>query len=285
MINLSRTLTKTLLRQVKLLQQQATKPRLRAPLITGFWGQGGKIPSRTVADRICAAFPNFNSSDEEEDSSSQLKHILTEHVEPFINPNTLDQDVDDFKVLRQTLLSILRSRVLPPSRSTLDEWIEQGFDAYRAMRNQQDYWLGSSISQTNGLYVDVTSSFHGYRSDTSMFAYSVYIENQSEHTLQILGRKWKIMNLNTPNSIIEVNQLEQGIVGKQPKLQPGEAFYYVSGTELESGSDGIMSGELFVRKYPTEKDLLENEDAMEEHFLFDISPFNLVAPDESRAES
>jgi len=79
-----------------------------------------------------------------------------------------------------------------------------------------------------------------------------------------------------PNRIEEVKQLKQGVVGKQPKLKPGESFYYVSGTSLNSFS-GEMSGKFLVRKYPNDDEPME--EATEESFLAQVGPFELVAPE------
>lgn len=274
--DVSRTLVKTLLRQVARLPHQSQRKRLRAPVIVGFWGQGGKIPQRTVADRILAAFPSLHNV-------SGFENVVPEHITPNIYiQEEDDSQVNDFQILRRVLLSIIRQRIRPPDRETLDLWINQGFDAHRSLAEQHDLWLGSCITETNGLYIDVTSMYQPEmsaatnRPDAYMYAYSLYIENKSKHTLQILGRHWKMHAHDRAQNVEEVKQLQQGLVGKQPKLAPGESFYYVSGTQLDSNY-GEMSGKFLVRKYPDDAE--EMNAAREENFFADVGPFDLVAPE------
>ena len=277
MQDVSRTLVKTLFRQIARLPHQSTSKRLRAPIILGYWGQGGKLPSRNVADRILAAFPTLQKA-------PGFENILSEHIQPYLTTTTTgtqhnEDDVDDFVVLRSVVRSIIKARAHPHTRDELDLWIQQGFDAHRALALQYDLWLGSCITKTNGLYVDVTSTFHPaltatLPNDNYMFAYAIYIENQSDRTLQVLGRHWKIFSTSTPHSVEEVQQLDQGLVGHQPKLEPGESFYYVSGAQLDSFR-GEMSGELSVREYPN----VEEENGREKNFLAQVGPFDLVAPE------
>jgi ApaG protein len=70
-----------------------------------------------------------------------------------------------------------------------------------------------------------------------VWAYQVRIENTGAETVQLLNRYWRITD-----SMGRVQEVQgAGVVGEQPKLEPGEIFEYTSGTPLTTPS-GIMVG-------------------------------------------
>ena len=73
--------------------------------------------------------------------------------------------------------------------------------------------------------------------DRYVFAYTITIENQGKMAAKLLTRHWVITDSN--GKIEEVRG--EGVVGKQPLLQPGERFQYSSGAVLET-SVGSMEG-------------------------------------------
>ncbi len=70
-----------------------------------------------------------------------------------------------------------------------------------------------------------------------MFGYRVRIENGGGETVQLLDRHWSITD--GLGRLVEVRG--EGVVGEQPRLEPGEAFQYTSGTPLPTPT-GIMAG-------------------------------------------
>lgn len=94
---------------------------------------------------------------------------------------------------------------------------------------------------TEGIKISVKTEYKPeYSSPFNMhyvFAYKILIENNSEHTVQLLRRKWIIFD--SDGSIKEVEG--EGVVGQQPILEPGEVHQYVSGCNLKS-SIGKMKG-------------------------------------------
>ena len=70
-----------------------------------------------------------------------------------------------------------------------------------------------------------------------VWAYQVRIENTGDTAVQLRSRHWKITD--------GLGRLQEvkgpGVVGKTPRLRPGEIFEYTSGTPL-STSSGIMTG-------------------------------------------
>ena len=70
-----------------------------------------------------------------------------------------------------------------------------------------------------------------------VWAYHVVIENRGPETAQLRSRHWRITNARG-----EVRGVRgAGVVGEQPRLEPGDVFEYTSGAPLATPS-GIMSG-------------------------------------------
>ena len=70
-----------------------------------------------------------------------------------------------------------------------------------------------------------------------VWAYQVRIENKGDTAVQLRSRHWKITD--------GLGRLQEvkgpGVVGKTPRLRPGEVFEYTSGSSL-STSSGFMAG-------------------------------------------
>ena len=64
------------------------------------------------------------------------------------------------------------------------------------------------------------------------FVYFITIQNSTEHTLTLLGRKWVLTRADGSRQVIEGDK----IVGETPTLAPGESFsynsYHVAGGDL-----------------------------------------------------
>ncbi|MGB0408720.1 MAG: Co(2+)/Mg(2+) efflux protein ApaG [Opitutales bacterium] len=56
------------------------------------------------------------------------------------------------------------------------------------------------------------------------FIYFITISNLSDHTVTLKGRRWVIREANGHHQVIEGD----GIVGKEPTLEPGDVFSYNS---------------------------------------------------------
>lgn len=69
------------------------------------------------------------------------------------------------------------------------------------------------------------------------FAYHVQIQNNSEHTVQLLNRKWVIMDAN--GQVKEVQG--DGVIGEQPVIKPSHSHFYSSWSVL-STPVGCMQG-------------------------------------------
>ena len=70
-----------------------------------------------------------------------------------------------------------------------------------------------------------------------VFAYTITIENKSVETSQLLHRHWLITD--GQGEVEEVHG--PGVVGQQPRIQPGQGFRYTSGAILKTPV-GVMQG-------------------------------------------
>ena len=70
-----------------------------------------------------------------------------------------------------------------------------------------------------------------------VWAYHIVIENHGDETVQLQSRYWRITN-----AMGETREIRgPGVVGEQPRLEPGDAFEYISRVPLTTPS-GIMAG-------------------------------------------
>lgn len=100
---------------------------------------------------------------------------------------------------------------------------------------------------TQGIKVTVETEYQPSYSSPSqyhyVFTYRITIENQSEFTIQLLRRHWKIADAGF--SLREVDG--EGVVGQQPVLEPNQSHNYVSGCNLKSGIGKMMGTYLMER--------------------------------------
>jgi ApaG protein len=69
------------------------------------------------------------------------------------------------------------------------------------------------------------------------FAYTITIQNNSDRWCQLLNRHWIITDATGNTEEVQ----GEGVVGEQPKLNPGQGFRYTSGTILQTPV-GSMQG-------------------------------------------
>jgi ApaG protein len=94
---------------------------------------------------------------------------------------------------------------------------------------------------TRNIVVKVTSRFEENHSVVSegqyFFSYHITITNLTEKRVQLLRRCWFIKDYTAFSKKVEGD----GIIGKQPIIEPGESITYTSFCELHSGL-GEMQG-------------------------------------------
>jgi ApaG protein len=122
-----------------------------------------------------------------------------------------------------------------------------------------------SEAVTRGIRVIAESKFHPERSSQEdsyfFFSYQITIINESQQTVQLLSRHWKIHDAN--GSLEEV--VGEGVVGEQPVIQPGAQFTYSSFCPLKT-EVGSMTG------------TYQMTTARGERFDAVIAPFTLARP-------
>jgi ApaG protein len=123
------------------------------------------------------------------------------------------------------------------------------------MDEHSDYALEISVATQ---FLDEQSDPDGER---YVFAYTIRIRNLGRLPAQLLDRHWLITDGN--GKVEEVRG--EGVVGEQPRLEPGEAFTYTSGAVLETAV-GSMQGSYHM----------SGDDGTE--FDAPIPPFTLSVP-------
>lgn len=95
--------------------------------------------------------------------------------------------------------------------------------------------------ETRGIFVAVEPDYLEDQSEPSddryVWAYTVRIDNQSDKTVKLVSRHWRIVDAKGMTEEVR----GEGVVGEQPVLAPGEAFVYTSGAPLATPS-GLMVG-------------------------------------------
>ena len=94
-----------------------------------------------------------------------------------------------------------------------------------------------------------------------VFAYTITIENTGEQPAQLMNTRWLITNGEGQKQEVQ----GPGVVGKQPRISPGESFRYTSAAILETAV-GTMQGHY---------EFQSNDGAM---FRVPISVFSLAMP-------
>jgi len=119
---------------------------------------------------------------------------------------------------------------------------------------------------TNGITISVETFYQHVQSDVRnhkyVYAYRVTIENKSSFTVQLLRRHWFICNALGRKKEVE----GEGVIGKQPTLNPGESHQYMSWCPL-SNDIGKMYGTFLMVSRPENKE-----------FYVRIPEFKLIAP-------
>ncbi|MER3499710.1 MAG: Co2+/Mg2+ efflux protein ApaG [Chitinophagaceae bacterium] len=95
-----------------------------------------------------------------------------------------------------------------------------------------------------------------------MFAYRISIQNHNAFPVKLHRRRWLIFDSNGSYREVE----GEGVVGKQPILQPGEKYQYVSGCNLRTEM-GKMLGTYQMENLETQQ-----------LFTVDIPSFEMIVP-------
>ncbi|WP_137135765.1 Co2+/Mg2+ efflux protein ApaG [Rhizobium sp. FKY42] len=120
-------------------------------------------------------------------------------------------------------------------------------------------------ARTKDIEVEVEPYYLEEQSDPEdgryVWGYRIVIANHSNTTVQLIHRYWHITDENGL-----VDEVEgPGVVGEQPRLEPGDTYEYSSGCPLDTPS-GIMFGHYQMR----------TDDGRT--FIVDIPAFSLDSP-------
>ena len=70
-----------------------------------------------------------------------------------------------------------------------------------------------------------------------VFSYRIRITNESPRPIQLLARKWEVIDAAGDRRLVE----GEGVVGQQPQILPGQSYEYTSWVQLETPI-GAMRG-------------------------------------------
>ncbi|AKH69191.1 uncharacterized protein affecting Mg2+/Co2+ transport [Spongiibacter sp. IMCC21906] len=97
------------------------------------------------------------------------------------------------------------------------------------------------MSESTAVEITVETEFLKEQSDLAQqrfaFAYTITVQNTGDEAVRLLNRHWIITD--GDNEVQEVHG--EGVVGKQPLIEPGEAFRYTSGAVINTAV-GTMEG-------------------------------------------
>ena len=96
-------------------------------------------------------------------------------------------------------------------------------------------------AETDGVIVRVSVNYLADQSEPGrgrwFWAYHIRIENERAEAVQLLTRHWVITDGRGNRHSVE----GEGVVGEQPRIEPGGSFDYVSGCPLATPT-GSMAG-------------------------------------------
>lgn len=100
---------------------------------------------------------------------------------------------------------------------------------------------------TEGVRIQVAPAFHAERSDPGrqqwFFSYTVTVSNVGEAPVRLVSRHWII----TDGSGRVEHVRGPGVVGEQPRLEPGASFEYTSFCHLPTPFGGMQGSYAMVR--------------------------------------
>jgi ApaG protein len=128
-----------------------------------------------------------------------------------------------------------------------------------------DAFVTSSEAVTDGIRVKVRAQYSPVHSNPSsshwFFLYRIRISNEGDAAVQLTDRHWIILDGSGQTEEVR----GEGVVGKQPRLGPGESFEYTSGCPLTTPF-GSMTGTYRMQR----------EDGTD--FQAEIGLFELIEP-------
>lgn len=123
----------------------------------------------------------------------------------------------------------------------------------------------SSTALGDNVAIEVKSQYQAEQSDPDsnrfVFAYEITITNHNDTSVQLLSRRWLIVDGDQKTQEVE----GEGVVGEQPVIEAQGSYSYTSGAVLAT-SVGSMQGHY---------NMVTDEG---DEFIAPISPFTLARP-------
>jgi ApaG protein len=101
------------------------------------------------------------------------------------------------------------------------------------------------------------------------YVYFITVRNVGANRVQLLRRHWEIRSGDGQAHTVD----DEGVIGQQPVLEPGEEFNYNSGVPI-SRAPGVMGGYYTFQALDVGSDV-----ASQEFFRVPIANFDLYDPD------
>lgn len=113
----------------------------------------------------------------------------------------------------------------------------------------------SNILTTNGVTISVRTVFVPEQSSIDhhnfVFAYEITIENHNSFPIQLISRKWEIVD----GLLNKRHVTGLGVVGEQPILLPNHKYSYISGSHFKTPF-GKMKGYYSMLNLDTSEELI-----------------------------
>jgi ApaG protein len=166
---------------------------------------------------------------------------------PWLKHEAIDAPECTASMLREVLRAEFRREPPDDGHSPLDRALE----AMRVLGSAVEMQASSSCTVSRppdlegvAVRIEATSGFRGRDSASGafVFEYRIRVVNSGTVPVQVIGRAWSIRNQDGSEHA-SVPRGSPGVVGQTPRLQPGHAFEYASGTSLNSPG-GSIAGSL-----------------------------------------
>eukprot|EP01080_Neovahlkampfia_damariscottae_P005545 gene5545-9364_t len=173
-----------------------------------------------------------------------------------------------YKIIKQKIYEEIKENERETDEEIINQKVQIFFESIAQMNKElnkierkSDFIDQSkgSICKTNGIKVQVFPKFERESNNEYIFTYKIEITNETEKSVQLKSRFWKIIQDSNPQSIRIVQG--EGVVGEQPVIKPGQTFDYSSFCNL-THFKGSMEGYFDFVDLETEND-----------FQVDISEF------------
>ncbi len=80
--------------------------------------------------------------------------------------------------------------------------------------------------------------------DQFVFSYRIRITNESSRAIQLVSRKWEVIDGAGQRRFVD----GEGVVGQQPRIQPGKSYEYTSWVQLRTPLGAMQGSYTMVRQ-------------------------------------